>query len=150
MRITATAAGAAWMFIALTPAFGQDPMSIDMPAACQNAFPQRMMMEGMPMHMMMQGMQMMPMRMTGMQQHQQDMMQMMQTMHPMMMGMMATDPDVAFACAMIPHHQGAIQMAQAELEHGDAEPMQDMARKIIEAQEKEIATLVEWIEEQDQ
>ena len=49
---------------------------------------------------------------------------MMATHGPMMQGMMAEDPDVAFACAMIPHHQGAIQMAEAELRHGDAGPMQ--------------------------
>ena len=32
---------------------------------------------------------------------------------PMMQGMMNEDPDLAFACGMIPH-QGAIVMAEAE------------------------------------
>jgi uncharacterized protein (DUF305 family) len=36
----------------------------------------------------------------------------------MMNGMMVEDVDVAFVCGMIPHHQGAINMAKAELEHG--------------------------------
>jgi uncharacterized protein (DUF305 family) len=54
-------------------------------------------------------------------EHQKAMMQgMMETEAAMMRGMMAEDADVAFACAMIPHHQGAINMAQVELEHGDA------------------------------
>ena len=75
---------------------------------------------------------------------------MMQMHDPMMQGMMAEDPDVAFACAMIPHHQGAISMAEVELEHGDDEQMRQMAQKIIEAQKQEITELTQWIEEQAQ
>ena len=33
----------------------------------------------------------------------------------MMQGVMADDPDVAFACGTIPHYQSAINMAEAEL-----------------------------------
>ena len=40
---------------------------------------------------------------------------MMQMNGPMMEGMMAGDPDVAWICAMIPHHMGAIAMAQVGL-----------------------------------
>lgn len=40
----------------------------------------------------------------------------MPTMHE---GMMMEDVDVAFACGMIAHHQGAIDMAEVLLEHGD-------------------------------
>lgn len=49
----------------------------------------------------------------------------------MAMGMMAQDPDVAFVCSMIPHHQGAIDMAKAELEHGDDPWAKEMAAKVI-------------------
>lgn len=66
----------------------------------------------------------------------------------MMQGMMADDPDIAFACAMIPHHQSAIAMAEVELEFGDAGPMRDLAARIIDAQRQEIAELVQWIEQQ--
>ena len=66
----------------------------------------------------------------------------------MMAGMMAEDVDVAFVCAMIPHHQGAINMARAELEHGDDEWAREMAQKVIDAQEQEIAQMLAWLEEQ--
>lgn len=64
----------------------------------------------------------------------------------MMQAGMAEDIDVAFVCAMIPHHQSAINMARAELEHGDNPWAKDMAQKIIDAQEAEIAEMVGWLE----
>ena len=39
----------------------------------------------------------------------------------------------ADVCAMIPHHQGAINMARAELKHGDSQWARDMAQKVIDA-----------------
>ena len=47
---------------------------------------------------------------------------------------------------MIPHHQGAIDMAKVELEHGDDPQMRALAEKVIEAQTAEIAELKEWLE----
>jgi uncharacterized protein (DUF305 family) len=38
---------------------------------------------------------------------------------PMMQGMMAGDADDSWICAMIPHHQGAIDMARVGLKTGD-------------------------------
>lgn len=64
----------------------------------------------------------------------------------MMQAGMAEDLDVAFVCAMIPHHQSAINMAKAELEHGDNAWAKEMAQKIIDAQEAEIAEMVTWLE----
>jgi hypothetical protein len=69
-----------------------------------------------------------------------------ETNKQMMNGMMVEDIDVAFVCAMIPHHQGAINMAKAELEHGDNQWAKDMAQMVIDAQEKEIADMVAWLE----
>ena len=71
----------------------------------------------------------------------------MATSDQMMRGVMADDPDVAFACGMIPHHQAAINMAQIELEYGDDPAMKDMAQMIIDAQTKEIEELTSWIEQ---
>lgn len=66
----------------------------------------------------------------------------------MMAGGTATDIDVAFVCSMIPHHRGAIDMAQAELAHGDDPWAREMATAIIAAQEKEIADMLKWLEGQ--
>ncbi len=119
---------------------GHDMAGMELPAACQTGEA-----PGMP------GMESMQPAMEGMGGHQMAFMQgMMQMQGPMMKGVMAEDPDIAFACGMIPHHQGAIAMAEVELQHGDSEPMKEMARKIIEAQEREIAELTQWIEEQAQ
>jgi len=51
------------------------------------------------------------------------------------------DADRDFAAAMIPHHQGAIDMARIQLRYGRDPRMRKMAEAIIAAQEKEIAEL---------
>lgn len=61
-------------------------------------------------------------------------------------GMMAEDADLAWICAMIPHHQGAIDMARAGLLGADDEDSKRLARKTIEDNEKSIAELVEWVQ----
>ena len=58
------------------------------------------------------------------------------------------NPDVDFARAMIPHHQGAIDMAKAVLDHGEDAEIRALAEGIIAAQEGEIAFLRAWLEEQ--
>jgi uncharacterized protein (DUF305 family) len=68
----------------------------------------------------------------------------------MMAGGTATDIDVAFVCSMIPHHQGAIDMAKAELKYGDDPWAKEMAQAVITAQEKEIADMLAWLEKQPQ
>jgi uncharacterized protein (DUF305 family) len=71
-----------------------------------------------------------------------------QAMQRMQQGMgeaMSGDPDVDFARMMIPHHQGAIDMARSQLEHGKDPKLRQMAQEIIGAQEREIATLKEWL-----
>src|SRR5690606_16163409 len=66
----------------------------------------------------------------------------------MMVGGTATDIDVAFACSMIPHHRGAVDMARAELAHGDDPWTRELAQAIIAAQETEIADMLAWLEKQ--
>ena len=69
-----------------------------------------------------------------------------ETNQQMMSAMMIEDIDVAFVCGMIPHHQAAINMARAELKHGDNQKAKDMAQKIIDSQEQEIAEMIAWLE----
>jgi len=57
---------------------------------------------------------------------------------------MTGDVDQNFGAMMIPHHQGAIDMARYELANGKDPAMRRMARNVITAQEKEIATLKAW------
>jgi uncharacterized protein (DUF305 family) len=58
---------------------------------------------------------------------------------------MSGDPDVDFATMMIPHHEGAIDMARSQLEHGKDPELRQLAEKIIADQEREIAILEEWL-----
>ena len=67
-------------------------------------------------------------------------------MHQDMTVELSGDPDVDFARGMIPHHQGAIDMARAVLEHGQDPEIRTLAAAIIGAQEKEIALLRAWLE----
>jgi uncharacterized protein (DUF305 family) len=51
------------------------------------------------------------------------------------------DADADFVAAMIPHHQGAIDMAKAELLHGRNEQLRRLAQEIIVTQQQEIAAM---------
>jgi len=66
--------------------------------------------------------------------------------HGMGMSMpMTGDQDVDFARMMIPHHQGAIDMARVQLEKGKDPRMRELAQKIIADQEREIGILNDWL-----
>lgn len=65
-------------------------------------------------------------------------------MTQMMVGMEITPSghvDADFAAMMIPHHQGAIAMAQAELRFGHNEQLRRIAQEIIVIQQQEIAAM---------
>jgi uncharacterized protein (DUF305 family) len=51
------------------------------------------------------------------------------------------DVDADFAAVMIPHHQGAIDMAVAELRYGKNEQLRRIAQEIIVEQQQEIAAM---------
>jgi len=62
-----------------------------------------------------------------------------------MMAMKPTgDPDKDFAMMMVPHHQGAIDMAEVQLKYGKDPQLKKMAQDIIDAQKKEIEEFKKW------
>jgi len=77
------------------------------------------------------------------QAHDQN--RMMDSMHAMMDRMQAApktnDPEIDFAKMMIMHHQGAIGMANVELEAGKNDSLKHIAQNIITEQQAEIQEL---------
>src|SRR5712692_1974046 len=51
------------------------------------------------------------------------------------------DVDADFVATMVPHHQGAIDMAQAQLRYGRNEQLRRIAQEIIVTQQQEIAAM---------
>ncbi len=75
----------------------------------------------------------------------------MERMHgPMMAGVRDPDPDVAFVKGMIPHHQGAIDMARIVLQHGKDEQARKWATDVIREQAREIAKMEAWLKARGQ
>jgi uncharacterized protein (DUF305 family) len=48
------------------------------------------------------------------------------------------NPDADFASLMVPHHQGAVQMAEVELQFGSDPRLRRLAREIIVTQQSQI------------
>lgn len=70
----------------------------------------------------------------------------MDRMHgPMMQGIAHGDPDTAFVLGMIPHHQGAVDMARIVLQFGKDPRNQHFAREIIATQTREIGEMRSWL-----
>jgi uncharacterized protein (DUF305 family) len=69
----------------------------------------------------------------------------MKAMNAKMKNMVMTgDTDKDFVMMMIPHHEGAIVMAEAEINHGAHKELKQIAGKIITDQKKEIDALKAW------
>jgi len=52
--------------------------------------------------------------------------------------------DLRFLNAMIPHHQGAVTMAQQALEKSDRPEIKQLAQNILDSQQKEIDQMNQW------
>ena len=71
--------------------------------------------------------------------------QAMDKMHAGMMMDYTGNADIDFMRGMIPHHQGAIDMARVELEHGKDPALRKLAEDVISAQEGEIRMMEDWL-----
>ncbi len=56
------------------------------------------------------------------------------------------DVDQAFAAAMIEHHQGAVQMAKLALGRAQHSEIKELAKSIIDAQQREIDVMEPHVE----
>ena len=68
-----------------------------------------------------------------------------QKMHEGMDIAFTGDADADFVRGMIPHHQGAVDMAKVVLAFGKDPQIRKLAEEIVKAQEGEIALMQEWL-----
>lgn len=61
---------------------------------------------------------------------------------------MTGDPDHDFAAMMIPHHQGAVDMAKAELLYGKNPVLRRLAQEIVVTQNSEITVMQRELQKQ--
>ena len=71
--------------------------------------------------------------------------QVMGTMHEGMMTNYTGDADLDFVRGMIPHHQGAVDMAYILMRDGKSLALRELARDITRSQQQEIALMKEWL-----
>ena len=66
-------------------------------------------------------------------------------MHENMMMDYSGDADADFIKSMIPHHQGAVDMAKIVLQYGTDPEVKKLAEDIIAAQEAELSWMKAWL-----
>ncbi len=69
----------------------------------------------------------------------------MMKMHKDMSMEMTGNADIDFAQGMLPHHQGAVDMAKVELQYGKDPELRKLADDIIKSQQTEIAFMKAWL-----
>lgn len=69
-------------------------------------------------------------------------------MHEKMSVPLTGNADVDFAAGMIPHHEGAVDMAKVVIQYGKDPELRKLAEAIVAAQESEIAFMKAWLEKQ--
>ncbi len=83
------------------------------------------------------------------QDWERDYLALMGPMHEgMMQALCSDDPDIGFVLGMIPHHEGAIAMAQVELKYGSDPQVRSMAQAIIDSQQPEIDMMRAFLKDQ--
>jgi uncharacterized protein (DUF305 family) len=76
--------------------------------------------------------------------------QSMQSMHEAMSSLKSSgNNDEDFVRLMLPHHQGALDMAKAELLHGKDPQMRRLAQEIITDQQSEIELMHLWLRQHE-
>lgn len=73
-------------------------------------------------------------------------MEAMQKMQSAMPKQGSGDADKDFVTMMMPHHQGAVDMAKVELQYGKDPMLKKMAKNIVSSQEREIKQMKAWLE----
>jgi uncharacterized protein (DUF305 family) len=66
-------------------------------------------------------------------------------MHRDMAIQFSNNSDIDFVRSMIPHHQGAIEMAKIALENTKDEQVRQWATDVVREQEREIAEMRAWL-----
>ncbi|TIP16039.1 MAG: DUF305 domain-containing protein, partial [Mesorhizobium sp.] len=66
-------------------------------------------------------------------------------MHKDMMLNYTGNADVDFVRGMIPHHQGAIDMAKVVIANGKDPEIRKLAENVVKAQEAEIKKMQDWL-----